>query len=184
MDLTSPRDGPLPLEVVKPGAIIADDLKLDVTLRLRPYPADLPELPRPPQMGDLAPPLPATLRPVGSSQLPERSGRAHLLFFWATWCVPCKKAVPEVSAFAKAMGMPVLAISDESPDTVAAFLSKQADFHFQVAVDPVRNSFIAHGVSGTPTNLLVDWEGKILHRQVGYSPAKGLTVEGWSWSQP
>jgi thiol-disulfide isomerase/thioredoxin len=119
---------------------------------------------------------------VGATDLPELDGRTHLLFFWATWCAPCKQAVPEVMALAEARGLPVLAISDEDRDTVASFLKGTAERAFPpVAVDPLRKSFISYGVSGTPTILLVDGEGVIRHRQVGYSSDKGLTLAGWSW---
>ena len=52
-----------------------------------------------------------------------------------------------------------------------------------VAVDPLRKSFLAHGVSGTPTIVLVDSQGVIRHRQVGYSAKEGLTADGWNWPE-
>jgi thiol-disulfide isomerase/thioredoxin len=132
--------------------------------------------------GDLAPALPSGLRPVGFAELPDLVDRPHLLFFWATWCKPCKEAVPEVLAFAAAEGLPVIAISDETTETVAGFLERwQEDFFEWVAVDPLRQSFITYGVSGTPTLILVDKNGRVRHRQVGYRRTDGLSVDGWSW---
>ena len=60
--------------------------------------------------------------------------------------------------------------------------TRQEAFFERVAVDPLRRSFIAYGVSGTPTIVLVDDKGAVRHRQVGYKAGDGLTVEGWSWS--
>jgi hypothetical protein len=37
-------------------------------------------------------------------------------------------------------------------------------------------------VSGTPTFVLVDANGIVSSYSVGYSPAKGLGVPGWTWS--
>jgi hypothetical protein len=86
-------------------------------------------------------------------------------------------------AFAEAREIPVLAISDESAETVSEFLKGRAEpFFADVAVDPLRKSFLAHGVSGTPTIVLVDSQGVIRHRQVGYSAKEGLTADGWKWS--
>jgi thiol-disulfide isomerase/thioredoxin len=120
---------------------------------------------------------------VGSGKLPGLRGRKHLLFFWATWCQPCKQAVPEVMAFAAAKGIPVLAISDEAAGTVSGYLETRQDAFFErVASDPLRRSFIDYGVSGTPTIVLVDDNGVVRHRQVGYKAEDGLTVEDWSWT--
>jgi hypothetical protein len=91
--------------------------------------------------------------------------------------------VPEVMAFAAARGIPVLAISDEAAGTVSGYLdTRQEPFFARLAVDPLRRSFIAYGVSGTPTIVLVDDKGVVRHRQVGYKAGDGLTVEGWRWS--
>jgi cytochrome c biogenesis protein CcmG/thiol:disulfide interchange protein DsbE len=177
--MTAPVGVPLPLLVIRPGTDAEHDREFEATLVLRSDPVDLPNLPGPPAPGERAPVLPAALEPVGARELPDLSGRSHLLFFWATWCGPCKQALPEVMALAEARGLPVLAISDEDKDTVTKFL-KGTDGQFPAAaIDPLRKSFIAYGVSGTPTILLVDAEGVIRHRQVGYSSDKGLTVEGW-----
>ena len=85
-------------------------------------------------MGDAAPPLPHGLESLSSREVPELAGRRHLLFFWATWCLPCKKAVPEVLAYAAAEGVPVLETYLEQREEV---------FFDEVAVDPLRKSFIS-----------------------------------------
>lgn len=181
--MTSRRGTPLPLRVLRPGADSEDDREFVASLLLRSLPVEWPELPGPPQVGDAAPALPSGLVPVDSDMLPALEGRPHLLFFWATWCLPCKKAVPEVMAFAATEGLPVLAISDEDADIVGGYLDKLEEGFFErVAVDPLRKSFISFGVSGTPTIVLVDGEGVVRHRQVGYKPSEGLSVEGWRWS--
>ena len=181
--MTAPRGVPLSLAAVRPGEHAEDDLEFEAALTLRLAPIDLPKLPSPPVVGDRAPVLPSTLRPVGASELPDMRG-SHVLFFWATWCEPCKKAVPEVMAFAESRGLSVLAISDEEEDTISTFLAERAEpFIRPVARDPLRKSFISYGVSGTPTLLWVDGDGVIRHRQAGYTADKGLNVEGWSWTE-
>ena len=183
--MTSSRETPLPLRVLRPAARPEDDLELEIALSLRPYPVVWPELPEPLQVGDTAPTLSSDLEPVGSAELPDFEGRSRIVFFWATWCGPCKRAVPELLAFAEAEGLPVLAITDEEHDKVAGYLAARKETFFEhVLRDPLRGSFLAHGVSGTPTILLIDDDGVIRHRQVGYNSTKGLTVEGWNWSRP
>jgi thiol-disulfide isomerase/thioredoxin len=113
------------------------------------------------------------------------SAQRHMLYFWATWCVPCKSALPELLAWSKRTSIPVLAVSDEDAPTINKFLASwTGPFPELVASDELRRSHVAYGVSGTPTFVLVDEKGKIEWRQVGYSPKDHLSIPGWSWSPP
>ena len=113
------------------------------------------------------------------------SGGPYLLFFWATWCAPCKASLPEVMAFERDSGVPVVAITDEPPAKLDAFFTKfSAPFPAIVAVDELRKSFLAYGVSGTPTFVLADAAGKVQSVTVGYRTEVGLALPGWSWNRP
>lgn len=165
---------PAPLEVVRKGT------SKRITLRPEPYPIALPELPGPPKLGSAAPALEKVETFRGSKALATAGPR--LLFFWATWCVPCKYSLPELMAFAAARKVPVLAITDEEPETLQAFFKQFADpFPETVLVDPYRAAFQAFGVSGTPTFVLVDDKGLVTYYKTGYDAAKGLAIEGWNY---
>jgi hypothetical protein len=56
-------------------------------------------------------------------------------------------------------------------------------FPATVAIDTNRSGFLAYGVSGTPTFVLVDGDGRIRSYSTGYAPDKGIGVDGWSWSK-
>ena len=78
----------------------------------------------------------------------------------------------------------VVSVSDEDEETLKGFLGlRKEPFLELVTHDQMRQSFVAHGVSGTPTFVLVDKDGVVRFRQVGYSEGKGLTIDGWSWGK-
>jgi thiol-disulfide isomerase/thioredoxin len=175
--MLSPIGEPAPLDVLRASS------PLRLALVPEPYPLAWPELPGPPKVGSPAPALAlAAYRGAPPSRLDD--GTPRLLFFWATWCLPCKAALPEVLAFSRERATPVVAITDELPEQLDAFFR---DFHDPfppvVAVDEYRRTFLAYGVSGTPTFVLIDGAGKVQGQSGGYRPDVGLGLAGWSWAR-
>jgi thiol-disulfide isomerase/thioredoxin len=182
--MTAPQGVALPLKTVRLGTgDSTNGGEFEAMVVLRPLPGGRRESGLPPRPGTPAPALPDTLKSARGGDVPDLKGREHLLFFWATWCVPCKAALPEIMAFAEAKGMPALAITDEEQATVAKFLDGWTRPFFEsVAVDSYRQTFISYAISGTPTIVIVGADGVIRYRQVGYSVKDGLKVDGWRWS--
>jgi thiol-disulfide isomerase/thioredoxin len=164
---------PAPLVLVRGGQ------QREIALRPEPYPMKVPELPGPPKVGSVAPAL--KLEPFrGDAVL--ANGRPHLLFFWATWCTPCKFALPEVMAYAAQRGVAVIAVTDEDSETLTDFFNQfEKPFPATVAMDPYRASFRSYGVSGTPTFVLVDADGIVQHYHTGYNLKEGLKIDGWTY---
>jgi len=72
-------------------------------------------------------------------------------------------------------GVDIVAISDESPETIDAFFETHEGFFPEtVAVDPARATFLAYGVNGMPTFVLVGPDGVIEQQHTGFDRAKGL----------
>jgi thiol-disulfide isomerase/thioredoxin len=182
--MTSPRGVALPIRVLRPrddGDFKGEEIELAIILR--PYPLKQPKLPGPIRTGQAAPALSGSLKKVGGGTLPDIKGRAHLLVFWATWCGPCHRAVPELLAYAAAKKLPVLAITDETSPAVESFLERWNEPFFKVPVSDIRRaSFRAYGVSGTPTVLEVGEDGKVRYRQTGYSVKRGFRAPDWQWA--
>ncbi len=161
--------------------VIRGTTRLRLTIVPKPYPVSWPALPGPPKVGTLAPPL----RSVGYRGSPPTAlggGTPYLLYFWATWCQPCKAALPEVMAYARARNTAVIAITDESADELDRFFKTFAGpFPDLVVMDEIRGAFLAYGVRGTPTFVLVDGGGTVRGYTTGYAPAVGLGIEGWRY---
>jgi thiol-disulfide isomerase/thioredoxin len=166
-------DRPLSLQLLRDGN------EREVTVVLAAYPLELPQVAGRPKVGSVAPPLELNLV---RGAAPGLSG-SRLLFFWATWCSRCKKSLPELRAFSRERGIPVIAISDEYPEELEEFLRDHPEpFPGTVASDPRRVQFQKYGVSGTPTFVLVGEDGRVRDTQIGYGVRQGLEFDGWSWS--
>ena len=100
---------------------------------------------------------------------PKPEGHWVLIDFWATWCGPCKKAIPELNRFHAKFGdrLVVIGISDEPEATVTAF-NKPAIEYFK-AIDTKARTKKKYEVRGIPHVVILDpegivrWEGYPLH---------------------
>jgi len=78
----------------------------------------------------------------------------------------------------------VISITDETAESVEAFFQERDDpFPEAIALDEYRRSFLAYGVSGTPSFVLVDAQGRIESISTGYRRSEGLRIENWVWDE-
>ena len=179
------REWTMTSKIGKPASldVLRNSERRRVTLVPAPLPVKWPELPGPPKVGSVAPPV-EVVRFRG--EVPTKlAGGPYLLFFWATWCIPCKASLPELLAYEQASGTPVIAVTDEPADQLRGFFARFGKpFPTAVAVDELRQSFMAYGVSGTPTFVLVDGDGNVASYHTGYESGKGLGIDGWRWTPP
>jgi peroxiredoxin len=114
-------------------------------------------------------------KPIKMSSFGGR--KAVLLDFWATWCGPCRMALPDLQALSdkyKERGLEVLAIDQgESADQVGYFL-KRRDYLLQFLLDPNGAVGDSYGVRGIPTSVLVDKDGFVQAIFVGAAPEREL----------
>jgi thiol-disulfide isomerase/thioredoxin len=163
--------------------ILRDGKRGTVHITVGGFPKKWPAPPDPPRVSEKAPRL-ANLEAFRGANPADLMKGAHLLYYWATWCGPCKQALPELIDFSRETNTPVIAITDEDSEALEAFFKKFGNpFVKNVVRDELRGSFIAHAVSATPTFVLVDSAGLIAHRSAGYSPRRGLGLPGWTWKR-
>ena len=96
---------------------------------------------------------------------PDRKGKFVLVDFWATWCGPCRKAIPELNSLHKKFGdkLVVIGVSDESESKVKAMANPKIEYFS--AIDTQARTKNAVKVEGIPHVMIMDpkglvrWEG-------------------------
>jgi len=111
-----------------------------------------------------------------SFHLKGQRGKAVLIQFWASWCGPCRIEMPSVEELHRRFqhkGLTVVGVNDEDPEVAQEFLQEQ-DFTFPMLVDAGGEVGNAYEVDAIPTLVLIDQEGKIVHRDVGLGNGREL----------
>ena len=98
-------------------------------------------------------------------------GKVTYLTFFASWCGSCKRELPELNQWQKAFGkagFEVVAVGvDRNPKQSENF-ANQFNPVYPVALDPDAMTMGLFNINAMPTSFLVDREGVIRHREVGF----------------
>ncbi len=102
-------------------------------------------------------------------------GKVVLLNFFATWCPPCREELPRLQkelwdALGKRDDFSILVLArDEGWDKLDPFM-KNNSYTFPVFPDLNKKVFSLFADQLIPRNVLLNKEGKIIYRSIGYSP--------------
>ncbi len=127
------------------------------------------------KLGDPAPKLHVSQWLNGEAVKEFEKGRIYVIECWATWCGPCREAIPHVSAMnTKYLKMGVVFIGmnvwEPDPSKVEPFLEKMGKkMNYVVAVDEMEGKegktakawLRAAGRDGIPCTFIVDTKGRI-----------------------
>ena len=122
-----------------------------------------------PQVGQAAPDWTLTDAAGKEHKLADYKGKVVVMDFWATWCGPCRQAMPGVQAIHekyKAKGVQVFGLDCwESGDAPKYMKDQKFTYGLLMKADDVAGKY---GVSGIPTLCVVGPDGKILYIQTGF----------------
>ena len=104
--------------------------------------------------------------------LSKLKGKVILLDFWATWCGPCRESIPHLIHLYKTYqknGLEVIGMNLDRGDieTVRRF-AKAMNISYPIVSTPeeVSRNF---GITGLPTAVFIDKEGKVREKIVGFN---------------
>ena len=125
------------------------------------------------------PPAPVLGYPAPDFELPDLNGnsvrlsqfrgRPVLLNFWATWCPPCRKEMPDLQAFSQKYGDQIQALGvnldfaselEATNTDVLAFLDEYHVTYLNLR-DPVGESVSRYRLTGYPVSYWIDEAGFI-----------------------
>ncbi len=115
-------------------------------------------------------------RPVS---LKEFDGKIVLLDFWATWCPPCRRSIPELVQLQDRygdQGLVILGISLDEPARASdrylqSFKEKnRMNYPILRAEQGVVRDYFGDGKMSIPTMFVINRDGEIVDRHVGFVP--------------
>jgi thiol-disulfide isomerase/thioredoxin len=113
--------------------------------------------------------LAALGRPGGHVSLNQYRGRAVMVNFFASWCVPCKKETPLLARFYLAQHgqVPVIGVDENDGTGAAEKFTRSAGVAYPIGTDPVGQTATRWGVVAIPQTFFLNASHHIVKRVFG-----------------
>jgi peroxiredoxin len=96
-------------------------------------------------------------------KLSDYRGKNVLIVFWATWCPPCRREIPNLIELRNTVSrddLAILAISNENPSLVKKFVT-QAKINYTILLDAGVLPAPYNSISAIPSTFFISPDGKI-----------------------
>ena len=115
----------------------------------------------------------------GTASLEDYRGRVVVLNFWGTWCVPCRRELPELVELDRAFDgrrVEIVGIAVDSGDAedVRAFADRY-EIEYPLWLTDMATALSEFGAVGYPFTLLIDRHGNLAKSFYGPQTVESLT---------
>ncbi|MGB7282773.1 MAG: TlpA disulfide reductase family protein [Candidatus Acidiferrum sp.] len=106
----------------------------------------------------------------------EFRGKVVLLDFWASWCGPCRSALPNLKKLQAVYGGDFVVVSISEDDDESAWRNFVANHQMSwpQRLDAGRSLQHQYGVNGLPTYVLIGRDGSVIRKFVGEELAESI----------
>lgn len=108
---------------------------------------------------------------------PDLKGKFVLIDFWATWCGPCMKMIPQLNSLAEKFkeDLVVIGLTDESLEKIQKMKEPQINYH--IAIDTRKRLKKSLKLRGIPHVIILDPQGIVRWESLPPLTDKGLNEE-------
>jgi peroxiredoxin len=109
--------------------------------------------------------------------LGSMKGKVVLVDFWAQWCEPCKKELPQLDRLAKeyaAKGVVIVAVNIDKQRDNAERMVKQLGVSLPVLLDPAGSVAGSYDLPKMPTSFVIDKKGIVRFVNEGFDGPKDV----------
>jgi thiol-disulfide isomerase/thioredoxin len=108
----------------------------------------------------------------GEARLSDYAGKHIVLNFWATWCAPCRKEMPQLSALQTELGgdafeVVTIATGRNPPQAMQRFFEEIGVDNLPLHMDPKQALAREMAVMGLPITVILNPEGQEIARMRG-----------------
>jgi thiol-disulfide isomerase/thioredoxin len=106
--------------------------------------------------------------------LSDLQGRVVVLDFWASWCAPCRRSLPEINRlYDRYDDVVFLGINNESQLAIRQTRSRLS-LEFPITLDSDGSISRLYGVQSIPTTVIIDRHGRVVNVLVGFRDDESL----------